>query len=593
MSGGDLEAQLDRAALESDTLYAVIGVIASAPDLDRILDKVVNLLTEATDCHACFIYLRHGDLLRMRAASRVFSHVVGKIEFGVEEGLAGWSVRHREAAVIRDNAMDDPRTNYVAELQEERFQSMVTVPVFARSGEAIGVIVLHTVAPREFDESTLNFLVHTASLLAGAIENAKLYEEARRRVTHLRRLSNLSQRIAAVEDREALYAVATAGVRDLLGADECRVYELERTRGGLVMAAADPPVAARELGLDGRDPVNGDAAGGLAVLLDLLGRRDEVAVSDATATAEHHLAAPITAGREQLGALFARRDSPWPQDADEILRAVAGQVAVALEKAALIERLTGANIVHDLFAALDARDVALSEIRAREARFDLARRFVAVCAEPLTPAGEAAPLVERIESLEAALRRIAPASVCHRASKRLRALCPVDNASAGGLEALAGRLESLALEAHVAIGLSGLGSGAAGASRAVRDAQDAQRIARALRPDGGSLAYEELGAYRYLAHVPLDETPDDRHDGAVGMLLDYDARRGAQLALTLERYLATGRNVAVTARELIVHPNTLRQRLDRIESLTGLDLQAEDLLSLELALKLARLRGRC
>ncbi|HUB76328.1 MAG TPA: helix-turn-helix domain-containing protein, partial [Solirubrobacteraceae bacterium] len=389
------------------------------------------------------------------------------------------------------------------------------------------------------------------------------------------------------------YAAATAGVRDLLGADECRVYELERSGGRLVLAAADPPAAADELGLDGRDALNGDAGGGLTVLLDLLGRREEAAPSDPAASGEHHLAAPITAGREQLGALFARRDSPWPQDADELLRAVAGQVAVALEKAALIERLTGANIVHDLFAALDARDVALSEIRAREARFDLGRRFVAVSAEPLAPAGDAALLVERIETLEAALRRIAPASVCDRAAKRLRALCPVDHAAPGGLDALAARLESLAAEARVAIGYSAPSSGAAGAARAVRDALDAERIAHALRPDGGSLAYEDLGAYRYLAHVPLDETPDDRHGAAVGVLLDYDRRRGAQLALTLERYLSTGRSVAVTARELIVHPNTLRQRLDRIESLTGLDLAAEDLLSLELALKLARLRGRC
>ncbi len=79
MPSGDLEAQLDRVRLESDTLYAVIAVIAAAPDLAGILDRVVDLLTEATDCHACFIYLRHGDRLRLRAASRVFSHVVGKI----------------------------------------------------------------------------------------------------------------------------------------------------------------------------------------------------------------------------------------------------------------------------------------------------------------------------------------------------------------------------------------------------------------------------------------------------------------------------------------------------------------------------------
>jgi DNA-binding PucR family transcriptional regulator len=38
-----------------------------------------------------------------------------------------------------------------------------------------------------------------------------------------------------------------------------------------------------------------------------------------------------------------------------------------------------------------------------------------------------------------------------------------------------------------------------------------------------------------------------------------------------------------------VHPNTVRQRLERIERVADLDLSVADLLSLELALKLARL----
>ena len=88
---------------------------------------------------------------------------------------------------------------YMPEIEEEHFQSMVAVPVPARCGEVLGVVVLHTVAAREFDEGMLTFLSHTASLVAGAIENAQLYEDSRRRVADLTRLSALSQRIAAVD----------------------------------------------------------------------------------------------------------------------------------------------------------------------------------------------------------------------------------------------------------------------------------------------------------------------------------------------------------------------------------------------------------
>src|SRR4051812_50169171 len=112
---------------------------------------------------------------------------------GLDEGLAGWVARNGTPEFIREHAMTDPRMKYVPEIEEERFQSMVAVPIPARSGSALGTVVLHTVAPREFDEGVLTFLSHTASLVAGAVENARLYEDTRRRVEGRTRLGGPSQ----------------------------------------------------------------------------------------------------------------------------------------------------------------------------------------------------------------------------------------------------------------------------------------------------------------------------------------------------------------------------------------------------------------
>ena len=138
--------------------------------------------------------------------------------------------------------------------------------------------------------------------------------------------------------------------------------------------------------------------------------------------------------------------------------------------------------------------------------------------------------------------------------------------------------------------MSAVRSGAEGAGQGLREARDAGAIARALLPGGGALAYDGLGAYRYLVHLALDDAPHDRLCEAVERLLEYDERRETQLLGTLEQYLADRRVGTTTAAKLFIHANTLRQRLDRIEKLTGLDLATEDLLSLELALKLVRLR---
>jgi DNA-binding PucR family transcriptional regulator len=103
------------------------------------------------------------------------------------------------------------------------------------------------------------------------------------------------------------------------------------------------------------------------------------------------------------------------------------------------------------------------------------------------------------------------------------------------------------------------------------------------------VSYDGLGAYKYLVHLELDEAPHDRYRQSVEDLIEYDHRRGSRLFETLEQFLADRCSVTASARALYIHPNTVRQRLERIERVSGLHLPKEDLLSLELALKLARL----
>ena len=177
--GGDALARVRR---ENETLYAVIKTVSSSLALDRVLGGIVEIATDATGCHACFIYFLEDERLVLRAASPRYAELVGKLEWGLDEGLTGWVARTKTPEFIRERALEDPRMKFVPELDEERFQSMVAVPILARDGDVIGVVVLHTEAPREFDDDVLNFLVHTGSLVGGAIENAQLYEDARRRV---------------------------------------------------------------------------------------------------------------------------------------------------------------------------------------------------------------------------------------------------------------------------------------------------------------------------------------------------------------------------------------------------------------------------
>jgi hypothetical protein len=68
-------------------------------------------------------------------------------------------------------------------------------------------------------------------------------------------------------------------------------------------------------------------------------------------------------------------------------------------------------------------------------------------------------------------------------------------------------------------------------------------------------------------------------------LEEYDAAHGTKLVETLRAFLQTGGAVGATSRELYLHPNTLRHRLSRIETLTGRNpLHFEDRVALAVAM---------
>lgn len=579
---------------ETETLYAVIRTVSSSLDLDRVLSGIVGIATDVTGCHACFIYFLEADRLVLRAASPRYAPFVGKLNLGVDEGLAGWVARNKAAEFIRENAMADPRMKYVPELEEEHFQSLVAVPLLARSGDVIGVATLHTTAPREFDHDVFNFLIQTASLVAGAIENAQLYEETRRRVKALTTLNQLSQRLAEVTVREDLYETVTRGTRELLGAGACQIYRLDSQADQLALARADPEHAASP----------SPHPGGTSLVLDLMrranghghararggrGRVSRTLWPDVDDDAL--LVAPLVAGDEQLGIICCLAyDGQFAEEDAELLGAVANQTAVGLKKTELIERLTAENLVKDMFDALAAGSAEAGKAKAEEAGCDLtqAHLFVDIERAPQTP-GDGETWSELGGRLHEALRRLGARTFLDSRPNRLRALVPLPTARDDAVEELRATCEPLGREAGLVVGLSEVGRDASSARRRIREAADAARIGRSLVAQGGAISYEQLGAYRYLVHLELDEAPRDRYRQSVEKLIEYDRRGNASLVDTLERFLADRGGITSTARALFVHPNTVRQRLDRIERVTGLDLKSEDLLSLVLALKLARL----
>jgi DNA-binding PucR family transcriptional regulator len=75
------------------------------------------------------------------------------------------------------------------------------------------------------------------------------------------------------------------------------------------------------------------------------------------------------------------------------------------------------------------------------------------------------------------------------------------------------------------------------------------------------------------------------------LLVDEEAT--GELLRTLEAFYDTGRSVRLASERLGVHENTIRYRLSRVQSITGLDVAscADDQLSVQVALLGLRLKG--
>ncbi|OFR65120.1 GAF domain-containing protein [Corynebacterium sp. HMSC078H07] len=154
-------------------------------------------------------------------------------------------------------------------------------------------------------------------------------------------------------------------------------------------------------------------------------------------------------------------------------------------------------------------------------------------------------------------------------------------------KALASLLETYPDLAVSAIGFSGVDSARSAHDSAMAYLDSA--IALSLR---GQLVTEStlgtvgliLGADPHALELLSTHT--------IAPLLRYDEENSTELASTAHQYLLSGHSIPQTARIMFIHPNTVRQRLDRIVSLMGEDWAVGQRgLDVFLALRAHSLRG--
>lgn len=129
--------------------------------------------------------------------------------------------------------------------------------------------------------------------------------------------------------------------------------------------------------------------------------------------------------------------------------------------------------------------------------------------------------------------------------------------------------------------------------KSLGQAEQALKVAKATQARDRTLSFQELGVYRLLYQVSDWKELEAFHREVLGLLLSYDKKYGTELVDTLEVYLAENGNLMKTADRLYLHRNTLKYRVQRIQEISGQNLQgARERLNFQVALMVGKFLNR-
>ncbi len=239
-------------------------------------------------------------------------------------------------------------------------------------------------------------------------------------------------------------------------------------------------------------------------------------------------------------------------------------------------------------------DDDLLSTRAQQAGFDPEISYVVGVFRAMTEAGAVLPLESLIALVRDDMARRQIDGAIGQYVDVIVVLYPVDSGATVPrtmVEEVRARLASRTPSGLVSVGISRPVSGLSTLREAYREAKDALSIATQLGDDESSTYYGDLKLYQLLLALKERNLDHMRRffDESLRPLVDHDERKQGDLVRTLTGFFEANGNLAKAATDLDVHRNTLVYRLERISTLTGLDLNdADNRLILHLSLKIQR-----
>src|SRR5512139_586449 len=566
---------------EMTALYETAMDLTAIRDVDEILAAIVRRARQLL--HADMTYLSLNDeeegASYMRVTDGALTPEFRSLRLPLGTGLLGL-VAQTGAPYYTDDYQADERflhRDYIDHaVAGEQIRAILGVPLVVE-GKVIGALLAVHRTVRQFPPSEISLLTSFAAHAAVALENARLFERTQ---AALAEVDEVNRQIRAHSQAVEVAASAHDRLTDTLvrggGVADVAAVLADVLGGSLVVYDAE----GRQLASVGeRFAVPGDLGEAVAESRGS-GRSVEVVVGEA----DRVYVAAALAGAEHLGTLVLRRkDTPMVlADRRTVERGALVTALVLLfnRSVAQAEDRVRGELLVDLLAGRDTDPVRLVE---------RARRQHAELEQPVVVAVAAVEGLERHRATQVAARHAGELrGLGGDQDGHVVVVVPGDDALAVGT-AVRARIAAAGGAATVGVVASGAGPRAVAAS--YLEALGCLRTLLTLGRTGEVSDPPRLGLARLVLGDCGSEALDAFVQASIGPVLAYDEQRGTNLVETMEAWFAAGSRPAETAKALLIHPNTVAQRLDRVSRLLGAGWRdPARALDLQLALRLHRLR---
>lgn len=286
----------------------------------------------------------------------------GDVSLSDEVGMIAWAARTGQPFLVNDVRREPRYWKVFPEVLSE-----VVVPILSQ-GTVIGVINVESERLGAFDQHTLRLLSIVANQAATALENSRLYAQARQKISDLTALYEIGLEITSTlgvdQVLERIVDIVVARLKPFY----CGFYQLrdeeprELVTGPFFRGIKGLPAAAipdtRRVPLEGTGVISWVAREGRPAFLPDV--REDRRYLTGYKEVVSEIAVPLLAKGKVIGVLNVESDRPgaFTEATLEFLNTIAQQASVAIQNARLYEMLEQSyfDTVRTLILAMDAKD---------------------------------------------------------------------------------------------------------------------------------------------------------------------------------------------------------------------------------------------